>query len=257
VSAAFLDRLPSDVFIIFAVFCRVGAFFATAPALGDFAITPRLRLAAALAVSFAVAPTAAPAFGALTRESGLALMTGAIIAELAVGGLLGLAAKTMAAALNVGGQFIALQTGFSVAQAFDPTQELQGAIVGGFLALLGTVMIFATDLHHVMLAALAGSYALFSPGVFPDLADASAVMTGALSSAFALGLRLAAPFVLFGLVVYVGAGLLNRLMPQAQVFFMLMPANLALGLMLLMLTIGVVMTAFLSAYEDFLAGFLS
>jgi flagellar biosynthetic protein FliR len=160
------------------------------------------------------------------------------------------------AALNVAGQIIAFQMGLSLAQIFDPTQELQGAIIGGFLAVLATTMVFATDLHHMMLAALADSYALMAPGALPRFGDMSALMVETLSQSFSLGLRLAAPFVLFGLVFYVGAGVLNRLMPQAQVFFMLMPANIVLGIMLLMLTTGMMMTLFLEHFETFLSQFL-
>jgi flagellar biosynthetic protein FliR len=107
----------------------------------------------------------------------------------------------------------------------------------------------------MLLQALAHSYVLFAPAAFPALGDLAQFMIATLSSAFALGLQLAAPFVLFGLVFYVGAGVLNRLMPQAQVFFMLMPASLILGLLLLMLTTGLLMTAFLAGFEDFLAQF--
>ena len=81
-------------------------------------------------------------------------------------------------------------------------------------------------------------------------------MIATLSGAFSLGVRLAAPFIVYGLVFYIGAGVLNRLMPQAQVFFMLMPANLALGMMLLMLTTGLMMTAFLERFDAHLAQFL-
>jgi len=77
-------------------------------------------------------------------------------------------------------------------------------------------------------------------------------MIEALSQAFMLGFQLAAPFILFGLVFFVGAGVLNRVMPQAQIFFMLMPANLFLGLALLMLTCGLMMTVFLGRFEIFL-----
>ena len=55
-NAQMLAALPVDAFIAFAVFCRVGALFMTAPALGDFTIPPRIRLAAALAVSAAMTP---------------------------------------------------------------------------------------------------------------------------------------------------------------------------------------------------------
>jgi flagellar biosynthetic protein FliR len=252
-----LADLPIDVFIVFAVFCRVGAMFMTAPAFGDFSLSPRIRLAAALAVTAALAPVMADAYPQWTQNHGLGVMTGIVIGEILFGSFLGLAARAMASALNVAGQIIAFQMGLSLAQIFDPTQELQGAIVGGFLAVLGTTMIFATDLHHVMLAALKDSYVLLSPGALPRIGDMSGLMVETLSSAFSLGLRLSAPFVLFGLVFYVGAGVLNRLMPQAQVFFMLMPANLALGLMLLMLTVGLIMTVYLERFEAFLAQFLA
>ena len=251
-----LDALPIDVFIVFAVFCRVGALFMTAPALGDFTLSPRIRLAAALAVTAALVPVTATTYPDWARGGNLEAMTIIIVGEIMAGAFLGLAARMIMSALNVAGQIIAFQMGLSLAQIFDPTQELQGAIIGGFLAVLGTTMVFVTDLHHMMLVALKDSYLLMSPGALPDIGDLSQFMTETLSSAFALGLRLSAPFILFGLVFYIGAGVLNRLMPQAQVFFMLMPANLALGLLLLMLTVGLIMTVFLERFEIFLAGFL-
>ncbi len=252
----FLSILPVSVFSAFAVFCRVGAFFMTAPAFGDFSLSPRIRLAAALAVALVLAPTAGGAFGPAADDAPLARMAGVVFGEIAAGVFLGLSARVFMAALNVAGEIIALQMGLSLAQVFDPTQELQGAIVGGFLAILGTTMVFATDMHHLLLAALADSYGLLAPAAPLEIGSMAQFMTETVVAAFSLGLRLAAPFILFGLVFTMGAGVLNRLMPQAQVFFMLMPANLALGLMLLMLTTGLVMTAFLAAMEAHLVRFL-
>lgn len=251
-----LSLLPVDAFVLFAVFARVGALFMTAPALGDFTLSPRLRLAAALTVTIAIAPVAAQNFPDWARSGSLSSMVALILGEVLAGVFLGLAARLVMSALNVAGQVIAFQMGLSLAQIFDPTQELQGAIVGGFLAILGTTMIFATDLHHLLLMALADSYFLMTPGALPAFGDMSAMMVETLSQSFSLGARLAAPFILFGLVFYVGAGVLNRLMPQAQVFFMLIPANLALGILLLMLTTGLIMTLFLEHFEIFLAQFL-
>ena len=247
-----LATLPIDTFVAFAVFARVGALFTTAPAFGDFSLSPRIRLAAALAVTAAFVPVAAPYYPEWAGSN----MAGILAIEVLVGGFLGITARIMMSALNVAGQIIAFQMGLSLAQIFDPTQELQGAIVGGFLAILGTTMIFATDLHHLLLAALRDSYDLMRPGVLPVMGDLAETMIATLSAAFSLGARLSAPFILFGLVFYVGAGVLNRLMPQAQVFFMLLPANLAFGLLLLMLTTGLMMTLFLERFESFLVQFL-
>ena len=253
---ALMAAAPINVLIAFAVFCRVGAFFMTAPGLGDFSLSPRIRLAAALVVAGIMTPGAVAFYPAWAGAEISPAYTGIIVGEIIAGGFLGIAARVMMSALNVAGQIIALQMGLSLAQIFDPTQQLQGAIVGGFLAILGTTMIFAADFHHLMLAALGDSYVLMAPGVTPQFGDMAELMTTTLSGAFSLGLRLAAPFVLFGLVFYIGAGVLNRLMPQAQVFFMMMPANLLLGLMLLMLTVGMIMSVFLGAFEDHLVQFL-
>lgn len=255
-SADLLAMAPVHVVVAFAVFARVGAMMMTAPAFGDFTLSPRIRLAIALGVSAALAPAAAPSFPSFGAEIGALPLAALLVGEIAVGLFLGLVARALAAALNVAGQIIALQMGLSLAQIFDPSQEIQGAIVGGFLAVLGTTMIFATDLHHVLIIALRDSYFLFAPGGAIAIGDMAEAMIDTLAFAFSLGVRLAAPFIVFGLIFYAGAGVLNRLMPQAQVFFMLMPANLILGLMLLMLTTGLMMTVFLGAFDARMSAFL-
>ncbi len=251
-----LAALPADIAILAAIFARVGAMMMTAPAFGDFTIPPRVRLAIALGVTLAIAPAAAPSYPAGAGADHAFALAALIGGEVAIGVFLGLFARAIAAALNVAGEVIAFQMGLSLAQIFDPTQDAQGAIVGGFLAIFGATLIFATDAHHLLLAALRDSYSLLAPGGTIVIGDAAAAMIGAVASAFSLGVRLAAPFIVFGLVFYAGAGVLTRLMPQAQVFFMLLPANLAIGLMLLMLTTGLIMTAFLERFDAELSQFL-
>jgi len=61
---------------------------------------------------------------------------------------------------------------------------------------------------------------------------------------------LSAPFMVFGLLIYVALGVLSRLMPQLQIFFLAMPINILVGFVLLMLFLGVMMTAFLDFFAD-------
>ncbi len=75
------------------------------------------------------------------------------------------------------------------------------------------------------------------------------------SGSFALGLQLAAPFIVFGFAVSAAIGLLARLMPQMQVFFIAMPLNILAGFFLLMLLIGSMMTVFLNYYATEMARF--
>ena len=104
-----LTTLPIDVFIAFAVFCRVGALFMTGPAFGDFSLSPRLRLAAALAVGAALVPTMASLYPEIAERNTVGAMTTIIAGEIAAGAFLGISARIFVSALNVAGQIIAFQ----------------------------------------------------------------------------------------------------------------------------------------------------
>ena len=66
--------------------------------------------------------------------------------------------------MQIAGSVVAQQMGLGFVTAVDPTQGQQGMIVGNFLGVLGVTLIFATDLHHLVIAALNDSYTLFQPG---------------------------------------------------------------------------------------------
>ena len=93
---------------------------------------------------------------------------------------------------------VAQQMGLGFVTAVDPTQGQQGMLVGNFLAVLGITMIFATDLHHLVIAALNDSYIIFRPGEIPLLGDVANALTTTVAGAFRIGVQIAAPFLVFG-----------------------------------------------------------
>jgi len=74
----------------------------------------------------------------------------------------------------------------------------------------------------------------------------------AVGRGFALAVQLSAPFIAFGILFNLGLGVLSRLMPQLQVFFLAMPAAILIGMVVLAAVIGVMMTVFVSGLGDFL-----
>jgi flagellar biosynthetic protein FliR len=159
-------------------------------------------------------------------------------------------ARLIMSALETAGFLIAAQTGLAFAQTFDPGQGTQGAMVSTFLSLIGALLVFETGLHHLALGAISGSYVLLPPGNALPVGDMAELALTLASGAFALGLQLAAPFLVFGLIIYAVLGVLSRLMPQLQVFFLAMPLNILSGFVLLMLVIGVMMTKFLDFFAE-------
>nr|WP_233280722.1 flagellar biosynthetic protein FliR [Devosia oryziradicis] len=247
-----LDWLPNTAFLYLLMFTRIGAILMLMPALGEDMIPMRMRLSFALAFTLVVYPLLSPSFPAMP-ENVMAIF-GLIFHELAIGIMLGAIVRITVMATQVAGAIIAFQTGLSSAMAADPTQVgVQGAVFGSFLSFLGMVLIFATDLHHVALAATYDSYMVFpldAPLMFDDAAQ-MAIRT--VASAFSIGIQMSAPFIVFGLVFNLGAGILARLMPALQVYFLLMPANIFIGLGLFAMLLTMMMGWYLSHFEAHLA----
>jgi flagellar biosynthesis protein FliR len=107
-------------------------------------------------------------------------------------------------------------------------------------------------MHHLVIAALDDSYSLFHPGEVPLLGDVAALTTRTIADAFRIGVQLSAPFIVFGLLFNIGLGVLSRLMPQMQVFFVGMPLSILVGFLILLLVVGAMMTVFLGSVETVL-----
>jgi flagellar biosynthetic protein FliR len=249
-----IEFLPQTGFVFMLVFSRLGAMIMLMPAIGEMAVPTRIRLILALILSAIMMPLVSDTYSAIPLTvPGLAL---AVIYEILIGIFIGMSAQIVMSALHVAGNIIAMQTGLAFAQNVDPTQGTQSAIVASFLSMLAVTLIFATDLHHLLIAAVRDSYVLFKPGEILPVGDFLQMAIKAVSGAFVLGVQLSAPFVVFGLIFYIGLGLLSKLMPQIQIFFIAMPANIGLGFALLFLILGAMMTWFLQGFEQSLSVFV-
>jgi flagellar biosynthetic protein FliR len=249
-----LADLSGTILIYFLVFARTGAMVMLLPSIGEAGVPSTVRLVLALAISFAFAPTVAHTYPTQLPQNPLAL--GLLLAqEITAGILVGAMARIIMSALAVAGSLIATQTGLSYAQQVDPTSDQQSVVVSNFLSLLGTVLIFATNMHHLAIGAVAGSYALIPPGAALPTGDMAELTIRLVSGAFALGLQLAAPFLVFGFAVNASMGLLARLMPQLQVFFIAMPINILAGFLLLTLLLGSMMTIFVQYFAAQMGSF--
>jgi flagellar biosynthetic protein FliR len=196
-------------------------------------------------------PALAATFMLVFARIGTMMMLLPGLGELSVP-VLGMTARLTISALQVAGSVIAQQLGLGFVTAVDPTQGQQGVIFGNFLTMLGVTLIFATDLHHLVIAALNDSYVLFRPGEVPLIGDAAALTVRTIGSAFKVGIQLSAPFLVFGLLFNLGLGVLSRLMPQMQVFFVGMPLSILAGLLIFLLVVGAMMSIFLGSVEDVL-----
>jgi len=246
--------LPAELFTFMLVFVRVGAAVMLLPGFGEPSVAPRVRLLLALLISMLVTPSLAGQLPAMPED---ALALGLLImGEALVGLFLGTIARVFMAALTTAGMIIAYMSSLANALVDDPSAAQQGSIAGSFLHLIALLIIFTLDLHHLLLAAVVDSYALFVPGQALPVGDFSDMIARVVSKVFLLSVQIASPFIAVGLVFYLGVGLLARLMPQIQVFFVAMPLQIALGIMVLALSLPIVMHWFVLNFQETLGPFI-
>jgi len=241
------NLLPAEVFSYLLVFARIGTTIAILPGFGESYVSPRIRLLLALAITVMLTPVLAGQLPALPASPMPLVLL--IAGEGLVGLFIGSVARMMLSTLATGGAILAFSSGLANAMLFNPMLSDQGALPGVFLSVMGLLMIFVTDTHHLMLMALLDGYSLFIPGGVLAFGDFSDILAQVLAGSFRVGLQIAAPFILYGLVFNVGMGLLARLMPQMPIFFVALPAQIMLGLCAMLITLPAVLLWFLNYYQ--------
>jgi flagellar biosynthetic protein FliR len=234
--------LPALAVAFLLTFARVGSMAMVLPGIGEMNLPATVRLAMALVLAAILMPLHRNAYAVDLKALGPVLVVA--VEEIAIGLVLGLTARLAISALQVAGFVVAQQLGLGFVTAVDPTQNQQSLLLANFLTVLGVALVFATDLHHLAIVAINDSYAIFKPGEMPLTGDVAQHITTVIATAFRIGIQLSAPFLVFGLLFNLGLGILSRLMPQMQVFFIGMPLSILLGFGLLILVIGVMMTTF-------------
>lgn len=235
------------------VFARVAALVMLMPGLSEQAVPPRIRLAFAVLVCLCLYPIARPALPEIPESTGA--MFGLVIREVVIGLMMGAILRMAASALAVTGELVSLQTTLSFSQTANPMEAQPSASLTTFLTLLGMTVLFATNMHHYFLSAIFNSYTVFAPSKALPVADAAQLAVQTSGQAFALGVQMAAPVIVFALVFNVATGLVGRVMPQFQVFFVASPLQVMLGLAVFALSLGTLMMVWISFYRDLIGLF--
>jgi flagellar biosynthetic protein FliR len=239
----------SQVFHLLLVFARLGSTMMLMPALGEQTISTRIRLLLGLAISFVVMPLVEPNLPDLPADPvSLGLALGG---EIGIGLFIGTVARILFNALSLAGTVIAFQTGLASAQVLNPALAEQESLPGVLLGIMAIVIIFETDLHQVLIRGMIDSYALFPPGRLPPIGDLSDTVSQVVQRSFRVAIQLSGPFIVVSTLLVIAMGLLSRLVPSLQIFFLAMPLQLGLGLGLIAVTLPSLMLYF---FGEFAAG---
>ncbi|MCD2317076.1 flagellar biosynthetic protein FliR [Sphingomonas sp. IC-11] len=240
-----MDQFPVEATAFLIIFARVGAVLMLLPVFSEDSIPPRIRLMMAFGMSAGLWGLLSPhTMGPAQNEAAL---PGIIIGELLVGLGLGAIVRIMFLAAAMAGSIVSLQIGLTSAIVFDPSQGGQAALLSRFVSVAAAVVCMAMAVHHLWIASIVQSYQQFPVGALPPAPDFAALALKVTTRSMALGLSLAAPLIVYGIVFNVALGMSARLAPAIQIFFIAQPLNLMLGLALLATVFGAMLTGFAQA----------
>jgi flagellar biosynthetic protein FliR len=246
--AGLLAALPVLAFQAVLAFARLGAAVMLLPGLGEQEVPAPIRIGLGLGLVLLLLPLLAPGLPAAPDDAGEA--TRLIVIEVVIGLWLGGLARMVTIAMAMAGQAVALLLGLAQALVPDPEMGGQGTATGRLFSLAAVVLVLGSGLYAIPLRALVDSYAVLPVGdPFPAGPGAEAMATAA-GDSLALALRLAAPFVLAAVVINVALGLLTRIAPQVQVYFIAVPGQVLAGLALLALVMPAMLGAFGEAARE-------
>ena len=236
----------------FLLFCRIGGCLMLAPGFSSSLIPPQIRLFVALAATLALTPLLIDRIPAEALGDDPVATLKTIAVESLVGGMIGFLARIFFAALETLISGAAQMLGFTNPFGVEFDAGEAAAPLAALISLAAATLLFAADLHFELLRGLADSYDVVPVGADFNSRFALREVADAFGESFLLALRIASPYVIYALIVNLALGLVNRLTPQIQVFFVAAPFVAAGGLALLYFTVKPAIEAFLVGFGAWL-----
>jgi flagellar biosynthetic protein FliR len=245
--------LQSIIIAAFLAFCRVGGCFMLMPGLSSARVPLQVRLFVAIAASGAllihlwdrIAPF-------VTREPTVLLVL--IASESLIGALIGLIARLYVLALQFIASAVATLIGFNGPGGAGIEEAEPQAALGSIISFSALMLLFVFDFHHEIIKALVMSYEVAPISAMFNPQSALVDMTDTVSESFMVMIRLGSPFIAYAILVNIGVGLVNKLVPQIPVYFISLPFVITGGLILLYFAVPTLLSLFADGFVDVTIG---
>jgi flagellar biosynthetic protein FliR len=224
------------------------------PGFSSARIPVNVRLLTAIAISMAVLPVLWDVIYPRASAPG-ATYIGLVFTESMIGIMYGLIARLYTLGLQFAGAVLTSAIGFTAPGGHDVIEDSNDTQLTNFLTLSGLLLLFVMDFHHVVLRALLESYDATPVGAVIDPQKMLITLTDTLRASTMIMLRLASPFLIYGLMFNVAIGLINKMSPQIPVFFISTPFLVMGGLFLFYLSVAAMVHQFAVGFVPIFSSF--
>lgn len=239
---------------ILLAFCRITAFFVSAPVFSMRGIPMQFRIGLACFITL-IAFMAMDTQVAMTWSGAYPL---AVIKEVLIGLALGFTAYLFFTVFQIAGSFVDIQMGFGIVNVIDPMTGAQAPILGNFKYYIAFLLFLTMNGHHFLLLAIMNSfqYVPLDGSIFTKIAEGgmSTFFIETFVVIFTLAFQLAVPLVATLFLVDVGLGLLARTAPQFNMFVVGIPIKIIVGFVMFAILIPGFAYLFGRLFEHMFAG---
>lgn len=222
-------------------FIRVSGLLMVLPLIGTRLVAARIRLILALFITFALAPNIVVPLEPVPGSLGWAVIAAK---ELLIGVMHGLVIQMLFQILVVAGQTVAMQAGLGFAQLVDPVNGVSVAAISQLYLLMANIFFFTSNGHLAVFQVLAESFTQMPIGMQGWEGLVVQSFPAVVSWMFASGLLISLPVVTALLMVNLTFGVISKLSPQFNVFSFGFAFTVALGILMVAITLPGILPAF-------------
>ncbi len=208
---------------------RMSGLVLFAPFFGSMAVSPRLKATLVLATSALFFPMLLPSMAHLRASSWPTL----VLSETVIGAALGIATNLVFDAVQMAGQILSTQMGFSLVNLLDPQTQVESTVIALFHQTIAMLVFLKLDVHLWLLRAVGRSFELLPPGSAHISGLFTLTVVRAAGEIFTLGIQMAAPVLSATFLTDIVLALLGKASPQAPIMLIGVPIKTMLGLCLL------------------------
>ncbi|MGR3219760.1 MAG: flagellar biosynthetic protein FliR [Candidatus Anammoxibacter sp.] len=218
-----ISKMPLFVLVLF----RMGGLFFTAPVFSHMSVPLKMKVSLSLFLALVIFPTVQ--FIPFTLPYTIISFGLIVVKEVAVGAIIGFMASMTFFVFSLAGMIAGRQVAMEMASTLSPNTETGGSITGLLYYMVGAMVFLAINGHHWLIKALAFSYNAVPLGGFQFTPRLSDKMVESFSVYFALGVRMAAPFIIVALITLVIVGVVLKVTEQHSLFVLELPLKSMVG----------------------------
>jgi len=224
------------------IFLRVTSVFVTAPVFSHQTIPVQVKVALGLFLSFVLFSFNANALKVADQTlAGLFILS---LKEIFAGASIGFAIGIIFDGVRYAGELLGFDMGFSTATMFDPETSASFPVISELLYLFLLMIFISMNGLHFIFESLHASYAIIPMGEW-NISQATITSIAAITGQiFVMAVKIAAPVIVSMFLANVSLGILNKAMPQMNIFGVMFPLKIGIGIIVLSATIPVIAFVF-------------